>query len=381
MRFIHTADWHLGRIFHGVYLTEDQDYVLSQLLDILPSCKIDVLLISGDIYDRAVPPPEAVKLLDRVLSLLILELKIPVIIISGNHDSPERLGFASHLLAGQKLYLSGVITPEIIPVILKDPHGPVHFYPVPYGEPVVVKEKLEDENIKDHSSAMRALIGKINKTDCRSVLLSHSFVTGGQVSDSERPIFAGRASTVDTDVFEGFNYVALGHLHRPQQIGDLPLYYSGSLMKYSFSEVNHKPGVNLVEIDKHGKCKVEKIQLIQKRDLRSIEGHLETLLKNPPEEERRYDYFKIKVLDKEPVLDVMGKLRGVYPNVLHVERLFTELERRDTEGIKDFRRLTDEELFSSFYREVTGEEMTEEERETYINTVNMIRREEREVII
>jgi exonuclease SbcD len=380
MRFIHTADWHLGRIFHGIHLTEDQSHVLEQVIALVHDTRPDLFLISGDVYDRAVPPPEAVKLFGRVLSSIALDLKIPVIIISGNHDSPERLTFASDLLAAQNVYLTGSINQIVNPLVLKDKYGDIMFFPLPYAEPALVREKFCNEKARDHGSSMEIMLERIKEEkspDVRSVLLSHSFVTGSSESDSERPLFAGKLSTVDAEKFYGFNYVALGHLHSPQILSE-GISYSGSLLKYSFSEVNHKTGVNLVEIDGRGKCRIEKIPLSPERDLRIIEGYLNDIVSVNIDGGNRNDYIKVILLDKEPILDMMGKLRGVYPNILHVERKFDENSGISLAPLKGYKNLSDEEFFSNFYEEVTGDELTVEQSELYIDIVSRLRMEERE---
>jgi DNA repair protein SbcD/Mre11 len=381
MRFIHTADWHLGRIFHGVHLTEDQAYVLEQLVDLVEETGAEALLVSGDIYDRAVPPPEAINLLDDVIARLVLGLKIPVILIAGNHDSPSRLGFGSRLLAAQKLHVISLLSPHPDPIILADGYGPLQVYAFPYAEPAVARESLRAEDICDHQTAMRyccELVRGRQSSGIRQILLAHAFVSGGEESESERPLSVGGAGCVEAGCFDGFQYVALGHLHRPQAIGPGHIHYAGSLLKYSFSEASHTKSVTLVEMDASGVQKVERVPLTPRCDVRCLKGTLPEILGTEADPERRHDYLKVTLLDREPVLDAMGKLRMIYPNVLQIERphLLDTGEIQGTGG--DHRQLSDLDLFQAFYHQVTGEKLTLEQTEAYAHLVEALRQRERE---
>ncbi len=381
MRFIHTADWHLGRLFHGVHLTNDQAHVLDQLVDLIRGEKAAAVLISGDIYDRAIPPPEAVKLLDDTLSRIVKGLNVPVILIAGNHDSPHRLGFGSRLLATEGLHIFGALSTEVAPVILHDGAGPVRIYSTPYAEPPTVREHLADDAIQDHDEAMRALVARVREVHPpgdRSILIAHAFVAGSEESESERPLSIGGASTVDAAHFQDFNYVALGHLHRPQTAGGDFIHYSGSLLKYSFSEANHTKSVNLVEMDAQGHCRVERISLTPRRDVRRIEGYLSDILKGPKSGEHREDYLLVTLQDTGAILDPMGTLRDVFPNVLHIERppLMTDGQVQGSRA--DHRKMNEAELFSQFFSQVTGEDLTDEQSTALADVVDAMRRRQRE---
>lgn len=381
MRILHTSDWHLGRIFHGVHLTDDQAYVLNQFIELTKDIRPDVILIAGDIYDRAVPPAEAVKLLDEVLSNILLDFNIPIIMIAGNHDSPERLGFGTRLLARQGLHLIGQLQ-GLAPVILHDSHGPVYFCPLPYAEPAVVRERLADPEAIDHERAMYSLIKqavKIIPRDARKVAIAHAFVAGGEGSESERPLSVGGSGTVDSSCFQPFHYTALGHLHQPQNNGD-SIHYAGSLMKYSFSESAHIKSVTLVDMDGTGKTTLEQISLKPRRDVRCLEGLIGDILAGPQNGESREDYLMVTLQDTGAILDAIGKLREVYPNVLHIERphLTTGGELHGP-GV-DHRRLSDIDLFSSFFEQVTGNPLGEEHKSAFIETVEQLYRKEREVL-
>ncbi|MEX2426137.1 MAG: exonuclease SbcCD subunit D, partial [Thermomicrobiaceae bacterium] len=232
MRILHTADWHLGRLFHGIHLTDDQAHLLEQFVELVADQRPDVIVLSGDIYDRAYPPVEAVELLNETLTRIALDYEIPMLVIAGNHDNPSRLEFGARLMAKQGLYVFGNLASCGEPVIFDDEHGPVSFFSAPYCEPAEVRAHLADDEVRCFDSAMRSLIGSY-PVNGRSVLLGHAFVSGGSVTDSERPLNIGGAETVSVDHFSPFSYVALGHLHQPQAFNNSRVRYSGSLMKYS----------------------------------------------------------------------------------------------------------------------------------------------------
>ena len=381
MRFVHTADWHLGRIFHGVHLTEDQAYVLDELIEIVRDARPDVVIVAGDIYDRAVPPQDAVSLLDDVLSRLIAKVGVPVVLIAGNHDSPERLSFGARLLANSNLHVFGPLLPEYRPVVLEDNYGPVNIYAIPFAEPPVVREKIGGDDIRDHDSALRQILQHIRArqpTDKRSILVAHAAVVGGKTSDSERPLSIGGSETVEPAIFEGFDYVALGHLHQPQSSGEDHIQYSGSILKYSFSEVSHEKSVTIVEMDATGKCAIERIALSPRRDVRRIEGTLEDILEKARSDENQDDYIMVTLLDRQPVLNAMGRLREVYPNTLHIERPLVAPSTVHAQAPADHLRLSEAEMFSSFFSQVTGEEMTEPEARAFADIIDALRRRERE---
>jgi len=382
MRFIHTADWHLGRLFHGVHLTEDQSHVLRQFLDVVRDAKPDVVLVAGDIYDRAIPPPEAVDLLDEVLSRLVLDLQVPTILIAGNHDSPGRLNFGARLLAGRKLYVTGTLPARCVAIPFADGAGPVHIYPVPYAEPAVVRQCMECTTINDHDSAMRALCAAIRAghTDgVRSILVGHAFVAGGAESESERPLSVGGAGTVDASCFDGFEYVALGHLHSPQRISAAgEVRYCGSLLKYSFEECAQAKGVYVVEMDAAGACTSTHVPLVPRRDVRRISGTIAELLRGPADGKGREDYIEATITDDGPVLDAVGRLREVYPNLLNLRRPERELGALSGDR-PNVRGMDEPALFNAFYKHVTGGDLSPDQERAFAETVDAMRQVEREV--
>jgi len=381
MRILHTSDWHLGRLLHGLHMTEDQAYVLEQVVELAGDTRPDVVILAGDIYDRAVPPPDAVTLLDHVLSRLVLEVGVRVILTSGNHDSPDRLEFGSSIMEGPGLHISARLKGDIHPVIIEDDDGPVYFYPLPYAEPALARARLGLETISDHQTAMDALVGRIRESrprDVRSVLIAHAFVAGGTESESERPLSVGGAGTVEASCFEGFDYVALGHLHRPQRAGDKRIQYSGSLLKYSFSETNQEKSVKLIDLDGSGRCDVETLPLTPRHDVRTISGYLEDLLSNPEKGPGREDYLSVTLLDTGALYDPIGKLREVYPNVLHITPRTQQAKDRAGRSAIDHRKMTDNELFAAFYLEVTGEALTAEQRDAFTGVAENMRQADRE---
>jgi len=359
-RFLHSADWHLGRILHGVHLTEDQAWVLQRFVELAKSSKPDAILLSGDLYDRAVPPAEAVELFSEVIGELVIDLNIPVVAIAGNHDSAERVASFASVLARSGLHLSGGVLSEVRPVVVEDAHGPVHIHAIPYAEPVEVRHALGLEE-PGHEAAMLALTQRILAADPhpRKVVLAHAFVAGGEESESERPLSSvGGAGQVSPSVFDGFSYTALGHLHRPQRVGSERVQYSGSLLKYSFSESQQPKGVHLVEMDGAGDVQVESIPLGARRDLRCIEGNLKDLIAHAPPEGRE-DYLSVCLTDEGSVFDAMGKLRRVYPNVLHLERIALEAGESKKLSVQALRKASIQTLFEGFYEEVAGAPISE----------------------
>ena len=321
MRILHTSDWHLGRVFHHVSMLEEQRVVLEQLLDHVRATHPDVVIIAGDLYDRAVPPADAVDLFDEVVTTLTTEIGVPVIAIAGNHDSASRVEFGARLMAASGLHLVGRSLGRGV-VTLQDEHGPVDFVAVPYATPDAVRSDTGDESVRGHEAALRVQIEGV-RSACgseRRVAIAHAFVVGGQISDSERALTVGGTGAVAAEVFEGFDYVALGHLHRPQQFSGGRVRYSGSLMRYSFSECGHDKSAQLIELGADGSIVHEaRLPLEPRRSLRVIEGLFDELLALG-ESEPSEDYLQVTLLDKGPVYDAMARLRKGFPNTLHIER-------------------------------------------------------------
>ncbi|CAE6926806.1 SbcCD cleaves DNA hairpin structures. These structures can inhibit DNA replication and are intermediates in certain DNA recombination reactions. The complex acts as a 3'- 5' double strand exonuclease that can open hairpins. It also has a 5' single-strand endonuclease activity [Vibrio sp. B1REV9] len=323
MKFIHTSDWHLGRQFHNVSLLEDQQAVLEQLIQYIQNNPVDAVIVAGDIYDRSVPPTVAIELLNCVVRRICGELNTPMILISGNHDGAERLGFGSEQMKNAGLHIISNFEDMLNPVVIQTKTaGLVAFYGMPYNDPEQVRFAYK-EAVSTHDEAHKLLAGKITEqfqAGQRNVLVSHCFVDGAIESESERPLSIGGSDRVSHEHFLNFDYVALGHLHQPQKKGEEYIRYSGSLMKYSFGEQNQKKGFTLVELDQNGFVSAEHIDLIAPHEMRIIEGELEQVIEQGKTDPKHEDYLLVRLMDKHAILNPMEKLRAVYPNVLHLEK-------------------------------------------------------------
>jgi len=385
LKILHTGDWHLGKIVNQVYMTEDQEFILDELIRIIEEEEPDVLVIAGDIYDRAVPPVEAVELLDRTFNRILREIRIPIIAIAGNHDSPERLGFCSGIMEGCGLFIEGGLKEAIRKVTLMDSFGPVNFYLIPYADPSEARAVLKDEEIRSHEDAFKAVLKRIRKTmdlKERNVVVGHGFITGAaalEQSDSERPLSIGGTEYVDAELFQGFEYTALGHLHSAQKVTEAGIRYAGSLLKYSFSEVKHHKSAALVTLQEKGEAaEIELKPLKPVREMRIIKGRLSELLK-AGEEEKSQDYIRAVLTDQGELIDPMNKLRTVYPNVLELVREGRDRTAGDsrTSAGEGYKHKTKMELFRSFYENITGEELTQDKEEVMRPVIGQVDKEER----
>ncbi|AUW06309.1 exonuclease SbcCD subunit D [Vibrio campbellii] len=323
MKFIHTSDWHLGRQFHNVSLLHDQQAVLDQLIQYIENNPVDAVVVAGDIYDRSVPPTIAIELLNKVVKRICGELNTSMILISGNHDGAERLGFGSEQMKNAGLHIISNFEDMLTPVVIETASaGQVAFYGMPYNDPEQVRFAYQ-EPVSTHDQAHKLLAEKITEQfqpEQRNVLVSHCFVDGAIESESERPLSIGGSDRVSHEHFLNFDYVALGHLHQPQKKGEEYIRYSGSLMKYSFGEQNQKKGFTLVEIDQNGFVSAEHIDLAAPHEMRIVEGELEQVIEQGKTDPKNEDYLLVRLMDKHAILNPMEKLRTVYPNVLHLEK-------------------------------------------------------------
>ncbi|MYL48531.1 exonuclease subunit SbcD [Halobacillus litoralis] len=382
MKILHTGDWHLGKIVNYVHMTEDQRYILQQFVEIVKREEPDVIIIAGDLYDRSIPPKQAVELLNETLTTLINDYQVPVLAISGNHDSPDRLNFGSQMFRRQGLFLDTKLQKNREPVTLYDQDGPVHFHLIPYVEPAEVAYAFEDEQIKTHQQAAEVLIRDIEERfnmEDRHVWIGHSFLAGGMESESEERLsMIGGSPYVDARLFKAFSYVALGHLHQPQRVTEDYIRYSGSILKYSFSEVNHAKSVTLIDMNREGTCELEKIPLTPIRDFQVIEGYFEDLLTGEATKNTE-NYLHVRLLDDGQLVDPMGKLRKVYPNILHLERRRskTNLQMEELQEVKKRQKLSHADLFASFYEDIKGESIPLERKELIEQAIDKLRKEER----
>ena len=378
MRLLHSADWHLGRLFHGVSLVDDQAHLLDGFARLAAEAKIDAVLIAGDVYDRAVPPPDAVTLFDEFLAKVAGELRIPTVVIAGNHDSADRLGFGARLLAHGGLHVRGRLEATPSAIELSDEYGPIDIHAIPFVDPPHARVALEDAELKDHDACNAAILDRARagfSPGRRQVCVAHAFVAGASIgasmdasmdveeSDSERPLMVGGGGRVDASRFAGFDYVALGHLHRPQQVGSERIRYSGSLMPYSFGESKHVKSVSVIELDAKGGVEIEEISLDARRSVRVIEGKLDALLATPPEHVALEDYLLVRLTDEGALFHPMARLRERYPNVLQIERPALERVASGTVAAADsLAPRLPEDLFEDFFKAVMDREIDDTER-------------------
>jgi exonuclease SbcD len=372
MRILHTSDWHIGRVFHHASLLEDQQHSLAQFVELARELRPDVVVIAGDLYDRAVPPGDAVEVLDEVLCRLVLDLKLPTLAIAGNHDSAERVGFASRLLAERGLYVVGNVG-RPGQLSLTDAHGQVDFVGLPYAPPEAVRSVLQDDTLRGHEAALAAQVRHACRglaPGRRRVAVAHAFVTSALTSESERPLSVGGTGAVPAEVFDGFHYVALGHLHRPQSLHGGRLRYSGSLLQYSFSELDHAKSVSLVDLGRDGEVQIEQHPLTPRRPLRRIQGTFEEIVAAAAQDAAREDYVLICLEDTAPVLDAVARLRVLYPNILNMERTRFAFEADAARPHPaEHQRTGPEDLFAAFYKDVTGEALLEAETRVVANAI------------
>ncbi len=370
MRFIHLADLHIGKKVNEFSMLEDQRYVLEQVLDTVEQTKPDGVILAGDIYDKAVPPAEAVRLLGWFLTELS-ERRQPVYMVSGNHDSGERLAFGADLLKQSRIYVSALYDGTLEPVVLEDDYGKLNLYLLPFVKPVHVRRSLcqqeeagaELEEIQTYQQAVETVLkhADIHASE-RNVLVAHQLVTGASRCDSE-DLSVGGLDNVDASLFKDFDYVALGHIHGPQSMTRDSIRYAGTLLKYSFSECEHEKSITLVEVKEKGNVSVETIPVVPRHDMQQIKGRYETLMaRDYYKNSDREDYLKVILTDEEELPEVMGRLRTVYPNIMKLEYENTrtgsngDVQMEETEAGK-----SPMEYFMEFYEMQNNQPMTPEQ--------------------
>ena len=350
MKFIHLSDLHLGKRVNEFSMIEDQKYILLQTINIIDDEKPDAVIIAGDIYDKSIPSEEAMLLFDDFL-LRLSKRNISVFVISGNHDSSVRLSDHGKLIENQGIYLSPVYDGTLKPVSMEDEYGEINVYMLPFIKPVVVKQYFGDEEILSYTDAARVAIKHMN-VDCnkRNVLVAHQFVLGAATCESEEHIVGGLDS-VSSDVFDCFDYVALGHIHGKQYIGRETVRYCGTLLKYSFSEKNHVKSVTVVDIKEKGNIDIREVMLTPKRDLREIKGSYEDITNRKNYEGTNVDdYVHIVLTDEEDIIDAIGKLRTIYPNIMKLS--YDNKRTRENNVLTEAGAIEEKspfELFEDFY--------------------------------
>ncbi|MBQ2244204.1 MAG: exonuclease SbcCD subunit D [Oscillospiraceae bacterium] len=364
MKLIHLSDLHLGKRVNEVSMIEDQSFILEQILQIVSQESPDGVLIAGDVYDKSVPPGEAVTLLDGFLYRLS-RMGIPTVVISGNHDSPERLAFGGRLMLGAGIHVAPVYQGQVEPVTLEDEHGPVDIWLLPFLKPVHVKRVFPDREIGDYTEAMAVAIDAMGiDPNRRNVLVTHQFVLGSSRCESEE-VSVGGTDGVDAAVFGGFDYVALGHLHGPQNVGSNKIRYCGTPLKYSFSEADHYKSVTVVELGAKGDLTVRLRPLTPRHDLRQIRGTFRELTeKSFYEGTETGDYLHVILTDEEDVMEAVGRLRQIYPNIMKLsyDNVRTRAESF-VDGAREVQRKSPLTLFGELYEQQNGQPMTQEQYE------------------
>ncbi len=389
MRIFHLGDLHIGKSVNGFSMIDDQKFVLKQLYINIDKEKPDVVIIAGDIFDRSVPSIEAVELADEMFIEIAIKRNTPIIAIAGNHDGKERIDYLSRFAKESGLYLTGTIKKEPERIILPSISENVVFYPIPYAKPVVIRELFEDNNIKSHDDGMKKIIGEIKKDidDSKiNIAIAHGHIgsvnseglSGLEESKSEKPLEIGGTDMIDSGYFDVFDYTALGHLHAPQKVKSDKIRYSGSLLKYSFSEVNQKKGITLIDIDDEGNLSVNIIEFKPRRNMRIIKGKLNEILENSQlDTKSSEDYIRVELEDEEALIDPMSKLRSVYPNVMELGKIdsVNRLSKDRKIVATNIKEKTSLKLFEEFYEDIIGDKCQENKLEIMRNIIETVEKE------
>ena len=390
MKLIHTADWHLGKIFNNISLLDQQKYCLEQLVRLIEQEKPDFVLIAGDIYDRAVPPAEAVRLLDEVLHSIVVQLKTPVLAIAGNHDSPERIGYCQSILQRQGLHIFGELKLPLEPLIHQDQWGSVYLYAFPYTDPENLAYLLQSyqpekqHNIQTHQDVADFVVRQIAEqrqpTD-RIVLVGHLFVKNGtETKDSERVLReVGGASQVAAEVFAAIDYTALGHLHRPQEFAGGKVRYSGSLMKYSFAEHDQPKSTTIVELRAKGQCQITEVPMFAQQDFRRVEGYIENATFHLAEgyQANPQDFLEVTLCNSEVVLNAMSIVQSRFPNALRLLLKYAQNPQTSTQlSANEVSNMDELKLFETFYERIHQNELPAEARTLLSNLIKKARQDQ-----
>lgn len=364
MKLFHLSDLHLGKRLNGFSLIADQEYILHQILHHIDTEKPDAILIAGDIYDKPIPPAEAIRLFDAFLVELSVR-RLEVFLISGNHDSPERIAFGSKLMQPSGIHVSPVYDGSLSPISLSDAYGSIDFYLLPFLKPVQVRHFYPEESIESYTDAIAcALVHRQKGHAERSVLLAHQFVTGAMQCESEE-LSVGGVEQVDVQVFQEFDYVALGHLHAPQAVGCPTVRYCGTPLKYSFSESSHQKSISMVTLENAGQVDVQLLPLTPRLDLLERTASLDTLLHHSFYQSfDRNAYLHITLTDEQEIPDAIGKLRTIYPNIMKLDYCNTRTARQAAlSSPKPMEKRTPIELFTDFYEMQNNHPPSDTQRE------------------
>ena len=373
MKIMHLSDLHIGKKVNEYSMLQDQIYILKEILRIIDNEKVETVIIAGDVYDRSLPPNEALELFDEFLYQLSGR-NVNVFVISGNHDSPERISYGGRMMTENKIFLSPVYDGNVKPITLNDDYGEVNFYLLPFVRPADIRRYFPDENIENYTDAVKVAIDNMNVDfNERNILVTHQFVTGAELSESE-DIIVGGTDNVSGEVFDGFDYVALGHIHREQTVGKDNIRYCGTPLKYSFSEAKHIKSVTILDFNNKGNIEYSKIPLTPFRDMREIRGtYYELTLKSNYESTNTEDYLHITLTDEEDIPDAIGKLRSIYPNIMKLD--YDNLRTRGSgtvDAIENIESKSPFELFADLFKQQNNQDMSEEQEEIMRNLIDKI---------
>lgn len=373
MKLIHISDLHLGKRVNEFSMLDDQEYILTKIINIVDEETPEAILICGDVYDKSVPSAEAVALFDNFL-VRLSKHNLKVFVISGNHDSPERIAFGAKLMNASGVYMSPVYSNDIKPIKLSDKHGNLNIYMLPFIKPAHVRAYFPEKNIESYTDALQIAIEnlKVNTAE-RNILLTHQFVTGSERSDSE-DISVGGSDNVAAYVFDNFDYIALGHIHKPQNVGRETLRYCGTPLKYSFSEANHKKSVTIVELKEKGNISIRTADLVPRHDMREIKGkYMELTAKSYYDSMNLDDYYHITLTDEDDVPDAMNRLRIIYKNVMKLD-----YDNKRTQsgtvisGTSDIENKSPLALVSEFYELQNNQPLSDEQKAFISNLIEKI---------
>ena len=373
MKIMHLSDLHIGKKVNEYSMLQDQIYILKEILRIIDNEKVETVIIAGDVYDRSLPPNEALELFDEFLYQLSSR-NVNVFVISGNHDSPERISYGGRMMTENKIFLSPVYDGNVKPTTLNDDYGEVNFYLLPFIRPADIRRYFPDENIENYTDAVKVAIDNMNVDFSeRNILITHQFVTGAELSESE-DIIVGGTDNVSGEVFDGFDYVALGHIHREQTVGKDNIRYCGTPLKYSFSEAKHIKSVTILDFRDKENIEYSKIPLTPLRDMREIRGTYDELtLKSNYENTNVDDYLHITLTDEEDIPDAIGKLRSIYPNIMKLD--YDNLRTRGSgivDAIENIESKSPFELFADLFKQQNNQDMSEEQEEIMRNLIDKI---------
>lgn len=373
MKFLHCGDLHIGKQVNGFSMIEDQRYILNEIIKIVDDKKPDGVIIAGDVYDKPVASAEAMVLFDDFLFQLAVK-KIKVFIISGNHDSAERLSCGSRLMSSKGAHIAKAYNGTCDPIVVSDEYGEINIYLLPFVKPVHVRSEFDDKDIKTYEDAVKVAIKQMKiDSSKRNILVTHQFVAGSERSDSEE-MSVGGTDNIGIEVFDDFDYVALGHIHKPQKIGRETMRYSGSPLKYSFSEANHKKSVTIVDFKEKGVINVETVELKAKRDLVEIRGkYNEIVEKSFYENLNTEDYFHVTLTDEDEIFDVLNKLRVIYKNIMKLDYDNKRTKESKTLNISDdYEKKAPIDWVSEFYENRNNQELNEEQEELLKSLIEKI---------